>query len=154
MDLNLVNQRAKRVNRTLIENLLKEEILKNKDEIVALVKDRWTRGKRPDGTLIGKDDLEYKSFAYQQEKLRQNPLAGGNVDLILTGALSGDLTIFPLAGGNFSIFSSDEKAVNIAQKYGIDVYGLTKEEEIMVLGIAFTRINVSLINFVQTGAML
>ncbi len=147
MDLNLVNQRAKRVNRTLIENLLKEEILKNKDEIVALVKDRWLRGKRPDGAIIG----DYQSFAYQQQKLRQNPLAGGTVDLILTGALSGDLTIFPLAGGNFSIFSEDEKAINIAQKYGLDVYGLTKEEEEMVLNIAFVRINMDLINFVQQG---
>lgn len=150
MDLNQINQRAKLINQRLIEGLLEKEILNNKEEIVELVRDRWKRGKRPDGSIIG----EYASFFYQQEKLRQNPLAGGKVDLFLTGALSGDLTVFPLTGGNFSIFSSDEKAINIAQKYGLDVYGLTHEEETMFLSIAFDRINIRLINFVQIGTPL
>ncbi len=150
MDLNQINQRAKRVNQSLIEGLLKAEILKNKEEIVDLVRNRWKRGKRPDGAIIG----EYASFLYQRQKLAQNPLAGGTVDLILTGALSGDLTVFPLAGGNFSIFSKDEKAISIADKYGLDVYGLTKEEEEMILNVAFNRINMKLINFVEFGTAL
>ena len=133
-----------------MSKLFEKEILNNKQEIVALVRSRWIRGKRPDGSIIG----EYGSFAYEQEKLRQNPLARRTVYLIDTGALREGLTIFPLAGGNFSIFSTDDKAISIAEKYGLDVYGLTIEEEKIVVNLALSRVNVRLSNFVMTGAGL
>jgi hypothetical protein len=82
-----------------------------------------------------------------------NSLAGGNVDLTLTGALNKGLDIFPLSGDNFNIFSKDEKARSIAEKYGLDVYGLTKEEEEIVVDLTINRVNVALINFIQTGAL-
>lgn len=149
MDLNQVNERAKQINQALVSRLFKREILNNKEEIVTLVRERWLRGKKPDGSIIG----EYRSFAYQQEKLRMNSLAGGNVDLTLTGALNKGLDIFPLSGDNFNIFSKDEKARSIAEKYGLDVYGLTKEEEEIVVDLTINRVNVALINFIQTGAL-
>lgn len=154
MDLNQLNQRAKLINQSLIESLFKRELLKNKDDILDFVKKRWITGKRPDGSLIGKGDLAYKSFAYQQEKLRQNPIAGGNVDLIATGSLKRDLDIFPLTGGNFTIFSKDEKAINIAAKYGLDVYGLTNEEEEIVISIVSGIVMFIINNFIQTGGSL
>ncbi|MCP4984855.1 MAG: hypothetical protein GY928_01960 [Colwellia sp.] len=104
-------------------------------------------GKRPNGSLIG----EYRSFAYRQEKIRQNPIAGGNVDLTLTGALNRELDIFPISGDNYSIFSNDEKAISIAEKYGLDVYGLTVEEEQVVIDLVSAKVNVILSNFISTG---
>lgn len=149
MDLNQLSQRVKRINQNLIEEIFKKELLKNKEEILDFVRQRWVIGKRPDGSIIG----VYKSFLYQQEKANQNPLAGGNVDLTLTGSLKGDLDIFPLTGGNFSIFSKDEKAINIAQKYGLDVYGLTREEEEVVISIVSSKVIFVINKFINTGVI-
>lgn len=116
--------------------LLSEEILGNQKEIVSLVRERWKQGKRPSGSIIG----EYRSFAYEQEKLRRNPLAGGNVDLIDTGSLNEKLNINDVGNSLFTIFSKDSKAILIAENYGLDVYGLTEDEEQMVLEEAGVRI--------------
>lgn len=150
MDLNQISQRARRVNQRLIQDLLIDEILENGEQIITLVRDRWIKGKRPDGTIIG----EYRDPFYREQKLLQNPIAGGNVDLILTGALSFDLTVFPTSGGDFNIFSKDEKALSIADKYGLDVYGLSPDEELRVMNEALSRVNFKLINFVQLGISL
>ena len=82
------------------------------------------------------------------EKRQSNPLAGGNVDLIDTGALNKALVINYINGSLFTIFSTDDKAQDIASKYGLDVYGLTKEEETEVLMIAMSRIYKNLFQFV------
>ena len=118
-----------------MENL----ILQNKEGIVQKVRDRWKKGLRPDGAIIG----TYASFAYQQEKARLNPEAEGNVDLILTGALVGGLTLNRVLKATFTIFSTDSKAVMIAEKYGLDVYGLNEEEKRTVLDmVALEALNV------------
>ena len=144
MDLNLLQRvqvRLNQINQTKIEQLLKQEILSNKAKIVDIVRQRWKRGLRPNGDIIG----TYQSLFYQQEKTQRNPLAGGNVDLIDTGGLNKELTIFYNTGSLFTIFSTDEKALLIAQKYGLDVYGLTKDEQIMVIGEGLMRVNNKLI---------
>lgn len=106
-----------------------DELLENAEEIVALVRNRWLKGKRPDGSDIG----SYKDFGYELFKRQKNPLARGKVDLTLDGGLNENLVLNQLRGTFFNIFSTDEKAVSIANKYGLDVYGLTKEEETLVL---------------------
>lgn len=138
MDLNQLKQlqtKLRQLNKVKIEQFFKEELLNNSDEIVELVRSRWKRGLRPDGNIIG----EYRSFAYEMEKRQRNPLAGGNVDLIDTGDLNKHLVVNHLRDSLFNIFSTDEKAVSIAEKYGLDVYGLSKEEEIEVLNEAGER---------------
>lgn len=78
-----------------------------------------------------------------QEKLRRNPLARGNVDLIDTGDLSKALTINKIMNSVFTIFSTDQKAVMIANKYGLDVYGLNdKEKEMFIENSIVMAINV------------
>lgn len=113
-----------------------DELQKNAEQIVELVRNRWKKGKRPNGKIIG----TYKDYGYQEMKRRQNPLAGGNVDLILDGGLNENLVLNYLSGSMYNIFSTDEKAVSIAQRYGLDVYGLTKKEEQMVLETAKNRV--------------
>lgn len=113
-----------------------DELQKNAEQIVELVRNRWKKGKRPSGKIIG----TYKDYGYQEMKRRQNPLAGGNVDLILDGGLNENLVLNYLSGSMYNIFSTDEKAVSIAQRYGLDVYGLTKKEEQMVLETAKNRV--------------
>ena len=111
-------------------------MLNNADEIVDIVRQRWKQGKRPDGSIIG----EYRNFAYAMLKQQQNPLANGNVDLILDGGLNKNLVVNHLHGSLFNIFSTDNKAVSIAEKYGLDVYGLSADEEIEVINEAIKRV--------------
>ena len=147
MDLNQLKKieaRLKQVNQSKVEQFLKEEILANGKEIVKLVRDRWKHGKRPDGDIIG----SYASFSYELFKRRKNPLGGGRVDLILDGGLNEGLVVNHLTGALFNIFSTDEKAVSIASKYGLDVYGLTKEEEQEVLFQASIKIHFKISEFV------
>lgn len=116
----------------------------NQSEIVSLVRERWKKGLRPDGNIIG----NYRSFAYEMEKRQRNPLANGNVDLIDTGALNRNLVVNYFGSSLFNVFSTDEKAVDIAQKYGLDVYGLTEDEINTILLEASGRIYTELFNFV------
>ena len=117
---------------------------RDKESVLKLVKERWKRGKRPDGDIIG----EYAWFSYEMEKRAKNPIAGGNVDLIDTGALRDGLTLFENRTVEFTIFSTDEKAVKIASQYGIDVFGLTDEEMVAVVGIIGYNTNKALENYV------
>ena len=84
---------------------------------------RWSFGKSVDGGIIG----TYFSDEYRQYKIELNPLAGGNVDLTLTGSLGEKLNIKKI-GKNYQIFSEDEKYEKIGKKYGFEEFGLTEEE--------------------------
>lgn len=132
MDLNQLQKievRLKQINVSMIQKLIAEELQKNGAEIVELVRNRWLRGKRPDGKDIG----SYKDFGYEMFKRQQNPLAGGKVDLTLDGGLNKGLVVNYLRGSISNIFSTDEKAVMIAKRYGLDVYGLSNKETELVL---------------------
>ena len=123
--------------------MFEDEILANEDSVLDKVKNRWDRGERPDGGIIG----TYKSAEYALFKNNINPLANGNVDLTLTRSLRNNLQFFPLGDGSMKIFSSDEKAVNIAEKYGEDVYGLTKQENDNEVNTALAGVNDRLFEF-------
>lgn len=64
-----------------------------------------TAGITPDGSPIG----FYRSEKYRLFKLQLNPIAGGRVDWILTGATKDALRIVPLGNGKFKVESTDEK---------------------------------------------
>lgn len=148
MDLNQIKKiqtKLRQITIVKIEELLKKEILANQKEIVAKVRNRWKTGKRPSGDIIG----TYSSFAYEQEKRLKNPIAGGKVDLIDEGDLERGLVVNAIAGSIFTIFSTDEKAIDIASKYGLDVYGLTLAETKEVLSLAVGRVYVKLFKFVE-----
>lgn len=65
---------------------------------------------------------------YKAYKMTINPLAGGRVDLTLTGALGDGLTIKKVTGVEFEIFSADEKYKKIGNKYGFEEFGITDLE--------------------------
>lgn len=147
MDLNQLKKlqsRLRQINRQKVEKLFEEEVLADEETITQKVKDRWDRGLRPSGEIIG----TYKNAEYALFKNTINPLANGNVDLTVTRALRNGLTIFPRGKGNFDIFSTDNKAVNIADKYGIDVYGLTEKEEHTEMQLTAQSVNKRIKEFV------
>ena len=147
--LSNLSRNLKKVNQKLVENLFAKEIQNKSSEITSLVRNRWKSGKRPNGSIIG----SYKSFSYKEYKIGKNPSASGNVDLIDTGSLNTGLVVNTLVGGNFTIFSTDEKAIMIASKYGLDVYGLTDSESVKVVLEASENTIKAINKFIYNGVL-
>jgi hypothetical protein len=98
------------------------------NEIRTMIKNRWTLGKKPDGTRIG----VYRDDEYQEYKYFKNPFAGGEVDLIDSGDLWRGIEIFNERDG-IEIFSIDWKFNKIAEKYGDENFNLTPiETELLI----------------------
>ena len=72
---------------------------------------------------------EYRSDEYAAEKNRMNPLPGeGTPDLFLEGNFHSGFYVKPEKMG-WSIDSKDSKRDKLANKYGDDIFGNTKEDE-------------------------
>ena len=126
----------KEMTESRLQNQVNKKILSQEKEIVNLVRNRWRKGERPSGSIIG----TYANKEYRQDKMEMNPQADGFVDLILTGDLNEALKLYPAFDTGFTIFSADEKATKIADKYGLDVYGLTDDEGQKIIDEAATGV--------------
>ena len=86
-------------------------------------KQEFKQGDNPDGSAIG----QYKNKDYQSMKMRMNPLAGGDVDLILTGKFSNQMFVKSLGNSRFIFKSKDKKEDMLKEKYGEQIMGLNEE---------------------------
>lgn len=77
----------------------------------------------PDGSDIG----HYKNEEYKLFKMSMNPLAGGNVDLFLTGAVYKGLTVISLGNGEYLVESRDYKWGMLIEKYGEQIELISPE---------------------------
>jgi hypothetical protein len=111
------------VDKSYVASLVNEVIFEHEAIIVKGVRDRWLRGDGVEGGVIG----VYKSRDYELFKASLNPLAGGAVDLMLTGKLSQGLGLRK-QGNMFQIYSTDSKYKKIGDQYGYEEYGLTREQ--------------------------
>lgn len=105
-------------------NLLNESIKAlavTKDDFVEQNVDQMRHGLTKNQTPIRP---EYKSPWYGDFKARMNPLAGGNPDLILTGAFTSSMYLETMSRGTFKIDSKDGKRNELVRKYGSDIFGL------------------------------
>lgn len=91
-----------------------EKIILQDRQIVLRKKAELKTGSNPDGSSIG----VYRSAEYRIFKMQLNPLAGGKVDLILTGSTRDKLYVESLGNGKFTIKSKDEKWELLTSKYG------------------------------------
>ena len=103
-----------------------EYIEQNKSKLIQQIQSRLKRGQNVENIndVIG----EYKSQSYAIMKQRMNPLAGGSVDLFLTGDLQRFMTIEKQSKNIFKIYSKDNKYKELANKYGSNQFGLTEEQ--------------------------
>jgi hypothetical protein len=92
------------------------------DEYLDLQREQMTKGMASDGGEIG----FYQSKAYQFMKERMNPLAGGTVDLKLTGDFQAELTLRRLTDKKYLVYSQDSKAKSLVKKYGERIYFLNQ----------------------------
>lgn len=82
----------------------------------------FKRGELPNKDIIG----VYKNPFYAKKKFSMNPLAGGTVDLILTGSFTNKLFLETTNKG-FIFDSSDNKTALLQQKYGTEIMGLNQD---------------------------
>lgn len=83
----------------------------------------FKKGENPDGSRIG----YYLNPAYRLFKREINPLAGGTVDLILTGSFTRQLFVDDLGNGRYVFDSRDDKTDLLVSKYGSDIMGLNED---------------------------
>lgn len=81
------------------------------------------RGDLPNGEAIG----QYRSPGYAALKYSMNPMAGGDVDLILTGAFSNSLFVVSKGDSKFIFDATDSKKASLVDKYGEDIMGLNQQ---------------------------
>lgn len=115
--------------KSIFEELIDECVQELKPKIREIIKERWLEGRSVNGGPITnqKTGGGYVNPAYEKIKRVKNPLADGNVDLTLTGALGNHIEIILSIKGH-EIISTDEKYNEIGLKYGFDEFGLTPDE--------------------------
>jgi len=102
-----------------------ERIITTDDEIKKEKVDEFRAGQLPDGSDIG----FYRSDNYRLFKMELNPLAGGKVDLILTGAFTRGLFTERISKNKYRFGSTDGKTEKLKSdsSYGPEIMGLNEE---------------------------
>lgn len=122
MTLSELRQRLQNVTLQQIQGQT-QRVIQADQEIKSEKIDEFRAGQLPDGSLIG----QYANESYRLFKISLNPLARGNVDLILTGAYTGALFVERVQGDRYRFNSTDEKAEPLRQKYGDQIRGLNMQ---------------------------
>ena len=100
-----------------------EKIILTDKQLVERKQAELKAGINPDGSLIG----TYKSESYRLYKLRKNPIARGNVDLIDTGSYKNKMVADSLGNRQFRVVSEDDKREMLIKKYGEKIEGINPE---------------------------
>lgn len=108
-----------------LSSIIFELLVLNTPNIATEVRRRWIIGESIDGGLIG----SYSWGEYAMFKAQMNPMAGGNVDLTLTGSLGENINIRKVGNNNYEIFSTDEKYMKIGNQYGFEEFGLNELQQ-------------------------
>ena len=104
-----------------------EKIIRSSPSLVFRKQDEFRQGENPDGTTIGEYSRSPMGQEYRLFKLSLNPLAGGTVDLILTGSTIKNLQVVSLGSGEFYLYSTDPKWPSLVEKYGNQIIRINKE---------------------------
>ena len=133
---NLIKQLT-RINEPFIYVTINKWMLDNEQTTLNLARDRMKKGQGVDGGIIG----NYAMASYEYFKATEvNPLAGGKVDLFLTGALHKAMRIIPRSQGVYEIISTDWKHLELAEKYGAEQFGLTDKQHEQVKSKAIEEV--------------
>lgn len=122
--MNLLQYRNKTVS--LKSNLIPwiEEILKGFDkEIVKLIQEQLTEGKRGDGTLMP----PYSYLTKQSRAKAGNPVKGERISLIDYGDFWGSMFSY-VGQGMIEVSSKDWKESMLVQEYGESIFLISKTQ--------------------------
>jgi hypothetical protein len=105
-----------------LRQIAETEIKKEEQAIKGLKEQDFLEGDiYGDGTNVA-----YRSRNYSLFKSNKNPLAGGAVDLILTGAFVGAMRLNKQKQGKYTFGNSDSKRGALTKKYGNGIFGLNQ----------------------------
>ena len=108
---------------TLLREMVNEELLKEEDTLRMLKEQDFL-----EGDIYGSGSKDtYASSEYSMFKKKQNPIAGGNVDLILTGAFIDSFKLNKPKENRYLFGATDPKRGVLVSKYGIDIMGLNQQ---------------------------
>ena len=110
--------KLQKINDNLVE-YTKQALIKSDNLAIKLQQSQMLLGLNADNEEIG----GYASYTYEQMKQQMNPLAGGAVDLKLTGAFHNAIK-FNVAQTTYSWTSTDSKTDKLVSKYGSSIFGL------------------------------
>jgi len=122
LSMGSLKSKLKKLTKPILKKETETIILRDR-EIVKRKKAELKGGVRPSGAIIG----TYRSERYRLFKLQLNPLARGNVDLILTGSTKDQLYLVSLKDGSFTFESADPKWKGLVEKYGEEVKGINAD---------------------------
>lgn len=89
-----------------------DAIEQTKEKVVELNRSQLLRGENKDGDRLGK----YRNPAYARMKAAMNPLAGGSVDLKLTGGFQREMFVDQRRDA-LVLGSTDEKTQSLLRRY-------------------------------------
>lgn len=117
------SKRLQTLTKPVLRNLMYQEIKEDEIMLRGLKAKELLEGKLPNGKQIG----TYRSPSYSLFKQRINPLAGGKVDLVLTGAFAESAYLLKPKNNIYGFGFSDKKATSLLARYGKDVGGLNQQ---------------------------
>lgn len=120
-----VAEAIRRLSRITEQDLQEEarKLIQRDPKLIEAKVDEFKHGLNPDGSDIG----FYRNPNYSAFKRSINPLAGGNVDLILTGSFTNQLFVKSEGGGKYIFDSYDDKTNLLGSKYGNQIFGINRE---------------------------
>ena len=106
-----------------LREIAEEEIRREEETIKGLKEQDFLEGDiYGDGkTLVG-----YKSKDYELFKAKKNPLAGGAVDLIVTGSFVNAMRLLKPKQGKYTFGNTDKKRNILKERYGDNIFGLNQ----------------------------
>lgn len=104
--------------RKLGMNLLTQDSISQR--FILLQQEQMLHGEDNQGNMIGK----YKSDAYASMKERMNSLAGGTVDLKLSGSFYNAITLVSSSNSKYRVYSKDKKNKILTEWYGDKIFYL------------------------------
>ena len=106
-----------------LQEIVAELILKDEVSVKQLKESDYK-----EGDIYGNGAKDtYRSLSYASYKRTLNPLAGGNVDLIVTGQFVDAMYLLKPRGGKYLFGNRDKKRNILKQMYGEDIFGLNQE---------------------------
>lgn len=106
-----------------LQEIVSELILKDEQSVKQLKEADYK-----EGDIYGNGAKDtYRSLSYASYKRTLNPLAGGNVDLIVTGQFVDAMYLLRPRGGKYLFGNRDKKRNILKEMYGEDIFGLNQQ---------------------------
>ena len=103
------------------------EVVLGTPDLVFRKQDEMQMGENPDGSSIGEYSSSPMGREYAVFKQHINPMAGGSVDLILTGSTRDKMKAQYLGSGKYTLNSTDHKWSGLKEKYGQQISGINND---------------------------